>query len=143
MTIKLEVTPQARTQVQQLIQSQKPGTAVRVFLQTGGEGGGGGCGCGSGGCGSGGSSAGSPTFGMAFDKVRNGDEVISVDGFSVVTDAGSAEFLEGATIDFVQSLEESGFKIVSPLLAAARPPEAAQSGGGGGCGCGSGGGGCC
>jgi Fe-S cluster assembly iron-binding protein IscA len=150
MSIKLEVTQEAKTHVQQLIQSQKPGTAVRVFLQTGGGGGcgsgsGGGCGCGGagGGCGSESSTAALPTFGMAFDKVRNGDEVIKVDGFSVVADAGSAEFLEGATIDFVQGLEESGFKIVSPMLEAARPPASSHEGESGGCGCGAGGGGGC
>ena len=136
MTIKVEVTKEAQSQVQQLIRSQKPGIAVRVYLQSGG---GGGCGCGSGGCGSGGceSGASAPAFGMAFDRQRNGDQVIPIDGFNVVVDGASAEFLDGATIDFVQSLEESGFKINSPLLAA-KP----TSGEGGGCGCGSGGG-CC
>jgi Fe-S cluster assembly iron-binding protein IscA len=140
MTIKVEVTKEARSQVEQLIRAQKPGTAVRVYLQAGG---GGGCGCGSegsGGCGSGGcgSSGGGPAFGMAFDRQRNGDQIIPVDGFNVIVDGGSAEFLDGATIDFVQTLEESGFKINSPQLAA-KP----ASGEGGGCGCGSGGGGCC
>jgi Fe-S cluster assembly iron-binding protein IscA len=133
MSVKLEVTKEAQSQVEQLIKAQKPGVAVRVFLQQGG--GGGGCGCGGGGCGSGCGSEGSsaPSFGMAFDRPRNGDEVIPVNGFNVVVDGASSEFLEGATIDFVQTLEESGFKITSPMLAA-KP-----AGGGGGCGCGSGG----
>jgi Fe-S cluster assembly iron-binding protein IscA len=139
MSVKVEVTKEAQTQVQSLIKAQKPGIGVRVYLQTGG----GGCGCGSGGggcgsgCGSGGASA--PTFGMAFDRPRNGDEVIPVDGFNVIVDGASAEFIEGAKIDFVQTLEESGFKITAPLLVSAKPAEG--EGGGGGCGCGSGG--CC
>jgi Fe-S cluster assembly iron-binding protein IscA len=136
MSVKVDVTKEAQSQVQALIKAQKPGTAVRVYLQPGGGGGcgcgGAGGGCGDGGCGSGGSSA--PSFGMAFDRPRNGDEVIPVDGFNVIVDSASAEFLDGATIDFVQGLEESGFKINSPLLMSAKP-----SGGGGGCGCGSGG----
>ena len=45
--IKLEVTKAAQDQVKDLIKAQKPGTAVRVFLQSSGGGGG----CGSGGCG--------------------------------------------------------------------------------------------
>ncbi|MCI4323776.1 MAG: hypothetical protein L3K03_07145 [Thermoplasmata archaeon] len=149
MAIKLEVTPDARTHVQQLIGTQKPGTVVRVFLQPAGGGGGGcgsgggGCGCGGGGGGCGSGEASAPSFGMAFDKLRTGDEIVSVDGFKVVADAGSAEFLEGATIDFVQGLEESGFKIVSPMLAAVRPSPEGKSESAGGCGCGSGGGGCC
>lgn len=138
MSVNIEVTKEAQSQVHELIKAQKPGIAVRVYLQTGG---GGGCGCGSGGggCGSGGcGSGGGPAFGMAFDRQRNGDEVIAVDGFNVIVDSASAEFLEGAKIDFVQSLDESGFKITSPLLAAKPTGES----GGGGCGCGSGGG-CC
>jgi Fe-S cluster assembly iron-binding protein IscA len=142
MSVKVEVTKEAQSQVETLIKSQKPGTAVRVYLASGGGGGGCGCGSGGGGCGSGGcgSASSGPAFGMAFDRPRNGDEVIPVNGFNVIVDSGSAELLDGAKIDFVQTLEESGFKITSPMLAAVRPSE---GGGGGGCGCGSGGGGCC
>ena len=79
MSTKIEVTQEAQAQVRELIKAQKPGTAVRVFVQAGG--GGGGCGsggCGSGGCGSGGGgcgcgSGGGVSFGMAFDKARNGE----------------------------------------------------------------------
>jgi Fe-S cluster assembly iron-binding protein IscA len=144
MTVKLEVTQEAQSQVRELIKAQKPGTAVRVFLQAGGGGGCGGGSCGSGGsgggcgCGSGGGSA--TSFGMAFDKPRNGDVVVPIDGFNVVVDSMTASELEGAKIDFVQGLDASGFQIIAPT----RPhDDAAPKAGGGGCGCGSGGGGCC
>lgn len=133
-SVKLEVTNEAISQVRELIKSQKPGTAVRVFVQSGG-GGGGGCGCGDGGCGSG-ESAG-PAFGLSFDRPRNGDQEIKVDGFSVIVDELSAEYLNGAKIDFVQGLDATGFKITSPSQPAPSAPI------GSGCGCGSGGGGCC
>jgi Fe-S cluster assembly iron-binding protein IscA len=140
-SIKVEVTREAQDQVRDLIKTQAPGTAVRVFIQSGG---GGGCGCGSGGggcgCGSGGGGGG-PSFGMAFDKPRNGDKVVKVDGFSIVVDDLSAEMLNGARIDFVQDLNATGFKISAPNL----PPSTESRGGaeaGGGCGCGSGGCGC-
>jgi len=144
--IKLDVTNEAKEQVRELIKGQKPGTAVRVYLQSGGGGGGG---CGSGGCGSGGGSGGcgcgsgggggggGPAFGMAFDRPRNGDQVITVDGFSIVVDDMSAELLKGATIDYVQDLNTSGFKITAPGV-----PSAPSGSEGGGCGCGSGGCGC-
>lgn len=139
--IQLEVTKEARDQVRDLIKSQKPGVAVRVYLQPGG-GGGGGCGCGSGGggcgCGSEGGGGGGPSFGMAFDKPRTGDKVVQVDGFSIVVDDLSAEMLNGAKIDFVQDLNASGFKITSPNV----PEAPGGSASGGGCGCGSGGCGC-
>jgi iron-sulfur cluster assembly accessory protein len=131
--IKVEVTKEAQDQVRDLIKAQKPGTAVRVYLQSGG-----GCGCGSGGgggCGSGG--GGGPAFGMAFDKPRSGDQVISVDGFSIVVDDMSAELINGAKIDYVQDLNASGFKITSP-----NTPTPAPGAEAGGCGCGSGGCGC-
>ena len=44
MSVILEVTEEAKHQVQELIRAQKTGTAVRVFVQSGGGGG-----CGSGG----------------------------------------------------------------------------------------------
>jgi len=136
MSIKLEVTQEAQTQVRELIKSQKPGTAVRVFLQVGG-GGGGGCGSG-GGCGCGSGGGGGVSFGMSFDRARNGDEVLQVDGFSVVVDSSTASELEGAKIDFVQGLDASGFRVTQPNQPHTDEPPAS---GGGGCGCGSGG--CC
>jgi Fe-S cluster assembly iron-binding protein IscA len=139
--IKLEVTKAAQDQVSTLIKAQKPGTAVRVFLQSGG---GGGCGCGSGGggcgCGSGSGGGGGPAFAMAFDQVRNGDKVVSVNGFKIVVDDMSAEMLDGAQIDFVQDLNATGFKITAPNLPTGG--HEAHGAEGGGCGCGSGGCGC-
>jgi Fe-S cluster assembly iron-binding protein IscA len=137
MTVKLEVTNEARDQVRALIKNQKPGTAVRIFVQAGGSGGG--CGSGGGGCGCGeGGGGGAPSFGLAFDQPRNGDEVVKVDGFSVLVDPMSADVVSGAKIDFVQSLDATGFTVSSPNL-----PEASKAPQGSGCGCGSGGGGCC
>lgn len=132
MQLKLEVTKEAQSQVRELIKSQKPGTAVRVYAQAGG-----GCGCGAGGCGGGGAEGepSSPTYGLAFDRPRTGDVVVPIDGFQVVVDPSSANELEGAKIDFVQDLDASGFTVVpanAPLKTAAP---------GGGCGCGAGG--CC
>jgi Fe-S cluster assembly iron-binding protein IscA len=140
-SIKLEVTKDAQDQVRELIKAQKPGTAVRVYLQSSGGGGcgSGGCGSGGGGCGCGSGGGGGPSFGMAFDKPRNGDRVVPVDGFSIVVDDLSAEMLNGAKIDYVQDLNASGFKIMAPNLPMAAEGPAAE---GGGCGCGSGGCGC-
>jgi Fe-S cluster assembly iron-binding protein IscA len=141
-SIKLEVTPEAQDQVRTLIKGQTPGMAVRVYLQSGG---GGGCGCGSGGggcgCGAGGGGGGGPSFGMAFDKPRNGDQVIKVDGFSIVVDDLSAEMLNGARIDFVQDLNATGFKISAPNLPSSGGHDESH-GETGGCGCGAGGCGC-
>ncbi len=132
--VGIEVTKEAQDQVRELIKAQKPGTAVRVYIQSTGGG------CSSGGCGGGcscGSGGGGPSFGMAFDRPRNGDQVVKVDGFAIVVDDMSAEMLQGAKIDFVQDLNQSGFKITTP-----NEPTVPSESEGGGCGCGSGGCGC-
>ena len=143
MQLKLEVTEEARTQVRELIMSQKPGTAVRVFVQAGGGGGCCGGGGASGGCGCGEGEAAAepsgPSFGLAFDRPRSGDVVVPVDGFQVVVDPSGVPLLEGAKIDFVQELDSSGFTIVPAGVV----PAPVRSEGGGGCGCGAGGGGGC
>ena len=134
MSLKVDVTEAAKAQVRELIKAQKPGTVVRVFVQSGGGGGGCGSGCG---CGASGGGGGMASYGMAFDRARNGDEVVPVDGFSVVIDSLSASQLDGAKIDFVEELSQTGFKITG----ANQPEPNAPIGGG--CGCGAGGGGCC
>jgi iron-sulfur cluster assembly accessory protein len=129
--VQIEIRPAAVEQVHTLIRNQKPEVGVRVYAQPGG----GGCGCG------GGSHI---QFGMAFAKPRADDSVVKVDGFSLFVDPGSIKYVDGAVIDYVESLNESGFKITNPTLP--EPDEAGLSGGcgscgsnsanGGGCGCG-------
>jgi len=53
-------------------------------------------------------------YGMAFDEKKDGDEVVSQDGVSVVIDPMSANFLKDSVIDYVDSLQGSGFKIQNP-----------------------------
>lgn len=129
--MQLEVRPTAVEQVRQLIKGQSADIAVRVYAQPGG----GGC------CGGGG---GAVQFGMAFAKPRADDEVVKVDGFQIIVDPGSAKFVDGAVIDYVEQLDQSGFKITNPTLPEPDAAGAAQgctacgnsSENGGGCGCG-------
>jgi iron-sulfur cluster assembly accessory protein len=129
--IHVEIRPAASEQVKTLMRGQQPEIGVRVYAQPGG----GGC------CGGGG---GAVKFGMAFAKPRGDDEVVRSDGFSVLVDPTSTKFVDGAVIDYVESLSESGFKITNPTLP--EPDEGGKAGGcgscgessatGGGCGCG-------
>lgn len=48
------------------------------------------------------------------DERSESDEVVDVGDFEVLVDAQSAPDLEGATIDFVRKLSESGFKFENP-----------------------------
>ncbi len=42
------------------------------------------------------------------------DEAFDVGGFDVVVDPGSLSFLDGATVDWVESLDGSGFRVENP-----------------------------
>lgn len=61
----------------------------------------------------------SPRFDLALitDEERgDGDAVFDGGGFQVVVPPDSADLLEGATVDWVESMAGSGFKVESPNL---------------------------
>lgn len=52
---------------------------------------------------------------LAFDdRMREGDTTVEVGGVRVIVDEKSALYLVGTTLDFVDTLQESGFKMVNP-----------------------------
>jgi iron-sulfur cluster assembly accessory protein len=53
-------------------------------------------------------------YGLGFDSVAEGDVELSLEGVPVVIDPFSAPYLRGTTIDFLTTLQESGFKIDNP-----------------------------
>ena len=53
-------------------------------------------------------------YGLAFDEPRDGDEVIEMEGFSILVDKWSVPYLEGVTVDFVEDPMGSGFKFANP-----------------------------
>jgi iron-sulfur cluster assembly protein/iron-sulfur cluster insertion protein len=53
-------------------------------------------------------------YGMVFDEKRDGDLISEKDGVSVLIDPISAGYLQGATVDFNDSLNAGGFKILNP-----------------------------
>jgi iron-sulfur cluster assembly accessory protein len=56
-----------------------------------------------------------PQYGLAFDKeARENDIVIHSDGLNILVDPNSLAFLEGATIDYVETPQGAGFKIENP-----------------------------
>ena len=85
-------------------------------------------------------------YALGFDRAaQSGDHELEFHGVKVVVDPFSAPYLQGATIDFLEGLQESGFKIENPNASSAcgcghsfqvdesTPPEAV-----GGCGSGCG-----
>ncbi|MBE2269318.1 MAG: iron-sulfur cluster assembly accessory protein [Anaerolinea sp.] len=93
----LTVTPAAQQMIHTLLeQRQIPGYALRVFVSGGGCSG--------------------LQYGMSFEKEpREFDAVVEAsDGVRLVVDPTSLMYLEGATIDFVDSLMGGGFRIDNP-----------------------------
>jgi iron-sulfur cluster assembly protein len=59
-------------------------------------------------------------YALGFDRAAQEDDVeLSMHGVRVVVDPYSAPYLQGAQIDFLNGLQESGFKIDNPNVASA------------------------
>jgi iron-sulfur cluster assembly protein len=98
------------------------------------------------------------SYGMSLaDKAEDGDWIGDFAGVKVLVDPESAPLLDGATIDWMETVQAQGFTITNPnavrscgcgksfetegsAAEASHPHQHAQ--GGGGCGCGGGGCGC-
>jgi len=108
--MNLTVTPGAQQRLETLVgeRATSPDQAIRLFAQAGG------CACSG------------PRFGMGLDEAGDGDAVVKVGGLTFLIDAASATALEGASIDYVEGVMQTGFSIDAPN---------AQSGDGA-CGCG-------
>ena len=54
-------------------------------------------------------------YGMALDnKLHEGDQVLQNNGIKVVIDQNSSEFIDGSSVDYVESVAGSGFTISNP-----------------------------
>lgn len=95
-TQAITVTPAAANTIKMLLQQRNiPNHALRVFVSGGGCSG--------------------MQYGMAFEeKPQEHDTVIEQDGVKLLVDSTSMIYLDGATIDFVDSLMGGGFRIENP-----------------------------
>ena len=97
---ELTLTERAAGKVRALMQEEPPGEAevLRVAIQGGGCGG--------------------FEYQLGFDRGATGEDAqFESYGVKVVVDPASAPYLLGSTIDFVESLKESGFKVDNPNAA--------------------------
>ena len=92
----LSVTPAALDVIRNLlVQRNIPNHALRVFVSGGGCSG--------------------MQYGMAFEESpREFDQVISMNNVRLIIDSTSLMYLQGATIDYVDSLMGGGFRIDNP-----------------------------
>ncbi|MCZ7589765.1 MAG: iron-sulfur cluster insertion protein ErpA [Gaiella sp.] len=93
----LDLTPLAAEKVKELMASEPDADSLvlRVAIQGGGCSG--------------------FQYGLGFDSgAAEGDHELVLEGVRVVVDPFSAPYLQGATIDYLNGLQESGFKIENP-----------------------------
>jgi iron-sulfur cluster assembly accessory protein len=92
----ITLTPLAAAKVRELLAEEPQGEALvlRVAIQGGGCSG--------------------FQYGLGFDSVAEGDFELELEGVAVVVDPFSAPYLRGTTIDFLNTIQESGFKIDNP-----------------------------
>jgi iron-sulfur cluster assembly accessory protein len=93
----LSITPTAAAKIRELMAEEPDGDTMvlRVAIQGGGCSG--------------------FQYGLGFDtQAAEGDRELVLEGVNVVVDPFSEPYLRGATIDFLNGLQESGFKIDNP-----------------------------
>ena len=79
-------------------------------------------------------------YGMAFDEKQADDNVVNAHGVEIVVDGLSADYLRGSTVDFDDSLQGAGFKIINPNASCdsgcgCGSKSEGEGQGGGSCGC--------
>ncbi|KPL88933.1 iron-sulfur cluster insertion protein ErpA [Herpetosiphon geysericola] len=87
-------------------------------------------------------------YGMSFDdQINEGDTEFYASGLRVLVDPMSAQYIGGASIDYIDSLMGGGFKIDNPNATSScgcgssfKPKDGEAAASGGGCGSGAGGG---
>jgi iron-sulfur cluster insertion protein len=89
------ISPMAEQKIKELIVEEKDAVGLRIYVKGGGCHG--------------------YQYGMAFEsKVADDDTVVEKGGVQVIMDSQSAPLLQGAEVDYVDSLQGSGFAIKNP-----------------------------
>ena len=89
------ITAIAETKIRELMKEEKDAVGLRIYVRGGGCHG--------------------YQYGMAFEtKMEDEDTVIEKGDVKVIMDPQSAPLLQGAEVDYVESLQGSGFSIKNP-----------------------------
>jgi len=95
VTTPMTLTENAATKIKQLLAEEDDVNVLRVAIQGGGCSG--------------------FQYGLGFDRgAQEGDLEFSMHGVDVVVDPFSAPYLQGAEIDYVDTIQSSGFAINNP-----------------------------
>ena len=89
------ISQMAEQKIKELIVEEKDAVGLRIYVKGGGCHG--------------------YQYGMAFEsKVADDDTIVEKGGVQVIMDSQSAPLLQGAEVDYVDSLQGSGFAIKNP-----------------------------
>lgn len=89
------ITPGAEKKIQELMAEEQDAVGLRIYVRGGGCHG--------------------YQYGMAFEsKIGEDDTVIEKGAVKVIMDPQSAPLLQGAEVDYVDSLQGSGFSVKNP-----------------------------
>jgi len=91
----VSLTPAAAAKIRDLMAGEEDVSVLRVAIEGGGCSG--------------------FQYGLGFDHgAQEGDHEFECEGVSVVVDPFSAPYLMGAQVDYLETIQESGFKIENP-----------------------------
>jgi len=91
----VSLTPAAAVKIRELMAQENDVSVLRVAIEGGGCSG--------------------FQYGLGFDRsAQEGDLEFEQEGVKVVVDPFSAPYLSGATVDYLETIQESGFKIDNP-----------------------------
>ena len=91
----ISLTPQAVSEVRRMIEKEKKeGVGLRLGVKGGGCSG--------------------LSYNLNFDQKREGDNEFDFEGLKVYVDPKSYLYLNGTTLDYVDSLQEKGFRFINP-----------------------------
>ena len=91
----VSLTPAAAAKIRNLMATEEDVSVLRVAIEGGGCSG--------------------FQYGLGFDRgAQEGDHEFEIEGVKVVVDPFSAPYLQGSTVDYLETIQESGFKIDNP-----------------------------
>ena len=91
----VSLTPAAAAKISELLAGEEDVSVLRVAIEGGGCSG--------------------FQYGLGFDRgAQEGDHEFECEGVTVVVDPFSAPYLMGAQVDYLETIQESGFKIENP-----------------------------
>ena len=92
----IQLTPSAIGEVKRMIENQKSGQGVGLRMDVRG-----------GGCSG-------LSYALDFDRKKENDHEFDFEGLKVYCDPKSYLYLNGTTLDYVDSLQDKGFKFINP-----------------------------